>query len=254
VPRPIQERQHRNVPIASHAPEAIINKPNSSLPQSLSPLPHPVKFLDQKETTLTLKQTADPAQLSPSLSRCLVSMRMPRRKPSFLFATNSTASVRKPNHSELRRAAALIFSAILLGTLLYSADNVRFITIHSQINRSSPLHLNSRQTAANHTAELSDPVLGGLQSAGDSFDGAKKRVLNVYGRRERKDKEKCNLFDGEWIYEEEEDKARRYPLYREEECVFLTEQVTCMRNGRKDDRYQRWRWQPHSCSLPRYVR
>lgn len=184
-------------------------------------------------------------------------MRMPRRKPSILFTTNSAASTRKPNQPELRRAAALIFSAILLGTLLYSADNVRFITIHSQINRSSPRHLNSRQTGANHTTEPSDPELGGLQSAGDLFDGAKKRVLSVYGRGERKEKEKekdkCDLFDGEWIYEEEEDKGRRYPLYREEECVFLTEQVTCMRNGRQDDRYQRWRWQPHSCSLPRYV-
>lgn len=180
---------------------------------------------------------------------------MPRRKPSFLFTTNSSVSTRKPNHPELRRAGALVFSAILLGTLLYSADNIRFITIHSQIDPSSPRHLHSLQTGLNHTAEQSDPELRGLQSPADLFDGAKKRVLSVYGRGGER-KEKCDLFDGEWIYqgEGEEDQGRRYPLYREEECAFLTEQVTCMRNGRKDDRYQRWRWQPRSCSLPRYVR
>ena len=42
------------------------------------------------------------------------------------------------------------------------------------------------------------------------------------------------------------------PLYREPVCEFLTEQVTCMRNGRRDDSYQRWRWQPSSCDLPRF--
>uniref|UniRef100_A0A8R7U5P4 Trichome birefringence-like C-terminal domain-containing protein n=1 Tax=Triticum urartu TaxID=4572 RepID=A0A8R7U5P4_TRIUA len=26
-----------------------------------------------------------------------------------------------------------------------------------------------------------------------------------------------------------------------------------MRNGRRDDSYQRWRWQPSSCDLPRFV-
>ncbi|KAM3392476.1 hypothetical protein ACQJBY_013558 [Aegilops geniculata] len=59
----------------------------------------------------------------------------------------------------------------------------------------------------------------------------------------------CNLYQGWWTYDAE---ASQVPLYREAECEFLTEQVTCMRNGRRDDSYQRWRWQPSSCDLPRY--
>ncbi|AQK93308.1 uncharacterized protein LOC100501717 [Zea mays] len=57
----------------------------------------------------------------------------------------------------------------------------------------------------------------------------------------------CDLYKGRWVYDES-----RAPLYKESECSFLTEQVTCTRNGRRDDDYQKWRWQPDGCDLPRF--
>lgn len=56
----------------------------------------------------------------------------------------------------------------------------------------------------------------------------------------------CNVFEGKWVID------GSHPLYREEDCPYLTKQVTCQRNGRPDSLYQKWRWEPDECDLPRY--
>ncbi|XP_010675406.2 protein trichome birefringence-like 31 isoform X2 [Beta vulgaris subsp. vulgaris] len=61
------------------------------------------------------------------------------------------------------------------------------------------------------------------------------------------DIEDCNVFEGKWVW----DNVSR-PLYSEESCPFLVKQVACQRNGRPDNFYQFWRWQPNDCNLPRF--
>lgn len=54
----------------------------------------------------------------------------------------------------------------------------------------------------------------------------------------------CNIFDGRWVYDE------TYPLYGD--CHLAERDFQCHRNGRPDRNYQKLRWQPHECSIPRF--
>ena len=46
----------------------------------------------------------------------------------------------------------------------------------------------------------------------------------------------CDIFDGNWVWDES---------YQSEDCMFS--------NGRPDNFYTKWRWQPKDCNLPRFV-
>ncbi|KDP31784.1 hypothetical protein JCGZ_12245 [Jatropha curcas] len=58
---------------------------------------------------------------------------------------------------------------------------------------------------------------------------------------------KCNIFDGKWVYDPEGS-----PIYSASECPFLSEHVSCQRNGRPDSEYERWKWEAKGCEIPRF--
>ncbi|XP_050384832.1 protein trichome birefringence-like 36 [Argentina anserina] len=58
-------------------------------------------------------------------------------------------------------------------------------------------------------------------------------------------KRKCQLSDGKWVYDQS------YPLY-DSSCPYLSAAVTCQKNGRPDSDYEKWRWKPNRCSIPRF--
>ncbi|KAI8574552.1 hypothetical protein RHMOL_Rhmol01G0363500 [Rhododendron molle] len=56
----------------------------------------------------------------------------------------------------------------------------------------------------------------------------------------------CDVFDGSWVWDDS------YPLYKSEDCLFVDEGFRCSENGRPDNFYTKWRWQPKNCNLPRF--
>lgn len=53
--------------------------------------------------------------------------------------------------------------------------------------------------------------------------------------------------NGRWVRDDE-----NYPIYKSGSCPFVDEAFDCNVNGRVDDDYMKWRWEPDACHLPRF--
>ncbi|PKA49595.1 hypothetical protein AXF42_Ash004135 [Apostasia shenzhenica] len=56
----------------------------------------------------------------------------------------------------------------------------------------------------------------------------------------------CDVFKGKWVKDES------YPLYPEGSCPHIDEPFDCYLNGRRNRAYQKLRWQPEGCKIPRF--
>ncbi|GER47424.1 trichome birefringence-like [Striga asiatica] len=55
---------------------------------------------------------------------------------------------------------------------------------------------------------------------------------------------KCDLFTGEWV------PNPKAPYYTNETCYAIQEHQNCMKFGRPDTGFMKWRWKPDGCELP----
>ncbi|KAM0890594.1 hypothetical protein ACQ4PT_026954 [Festuca glaucescens] len=56
----------------------------------------------------------------------------------------------------------------------------------------------------------------------------------------------CDVYNGRWVFDE------TYPLYTSNSCPFVDEGFSCEANGRTEQKYTKWRWQPAHCDIPRF--
>jgi len=55
---------------------------------------------------------------------------------------------------------------------------------------------------------------------------------------------KCEIFSGEWVPNPEA------PYYTNTTCWAIHEHQNCMKHGRPDSEFMKWRWKPNECELP----
>ncbi|QCD90654.1 protein trichome birefringence-like 2 [Vigna unguiculata] len=56
--------------------------------------------------------------------------------------------------------------------------------------------------------------------------------------------EECDIFDGKWVRDESK------PYYPLGSCPLIDRDFDCHLNGRPDNEYVKWRWQPNGCDIP----
>lgn len=110
-----------------------------------------------------------------------------------------------------------------------------------------PLNLTNIVSSTIHLSlSFSLSLMGALAVFGTVFVVLISLLDHVNGRFQYLNGE-CDVYKGNWVFDP------LYPHYDSSNCPFIEKQFDCQKNGRPDNIYLQFRWQPLGSNLPRFV-
>ncbi|VVB12826.1 unnamed protein product [Arabis nemorensis] len=147
--------------------------------------------------------------------------------------------------------AILLFMLLVTFTILYIERSIQ--EIHHDTNPEQNLREASRFTYVKpnlHANKLPE-VLDRFSRCNSTNEYSGKKIGWVDPNEDpgqgSAEEEGCDVFSGKWVFDNSS-----YPLHKESECPYMSDQLACQKHGRTDLEYQYWRWQPHACNLKRW--
>ncbi|QCD93059.1 Trichome birefringence-like family [Vigna unguiculata] len=147
-----------------------------------------------------------------------------------------------------QKVTILVFSSLfvfLLTTISYSLlsyDSLWKINEFTGLSNDYGLKNNETQSLQNETESLKNQTC--FRNETESLKNLRDRLRDEAEKRASKALEKCEIFSGEWVPNPEA------PYYTNTTCWEIHEHQNCMKYGRPDSEFMKWRWKPNECELP----
>lgn len=131
--------------------------------------------------------------------------------------------------------------------------------VAQELSTSPPPNLdtpaNKTQVRKPEEGEIKSPgsdliIAGGINSKSEEITSKRQRAgdsdieVNMIRSNTSEGSKKCDLFTGEWVPNAEG------PYYTNTTCDAIQEHQNCMKFGRPDTGFLKWRWKPDECELP----
>ncbi|WJX84044.1 hypothetical protein P8452_66654 [Trifolium repens] len=259
----------------------ISTSPSSSTSQFSSIFsyffPNTTISLSQPQNTTNLQYPFDPVQNNTSISRSTnvttfsqpsnltsqddavsVSVSVPITNNTIINNSTSQIVKKEDSSSGVKNHTSNFDETTNHTTNATTSQIVKKEDLFSGVKNQTSSNSDEAKTKANQTTNATVEGVSNLPEKNLSSNSSLKGVdLNNYTQSlARKKSNKyaelmeslmnCDFFDGEWV------KDDSYPLYKPGSCSsIIDEQFNCIRNGIPDKDYQKYKWKPKGCTLPR---